>query len=134
MRGIRHLAVELANAHLGQVGWRAIDTTHNSLVIALEEDRDEGEYLNRDVQLARRQALPKRSVPHDLYKILRYLPELLAQLLIALMQLAVPLYGTSPSFQAIRLERGRESCELTSGGGSIATGRITQFVLKRITI
>lgn len=52
------------DANLCHVGWRGVDTAHDTLVIALEEDRDERENLDGHVQLTRRKPRPYRPVSH----------------------------------------------------------------------
>lgn len=61
---VRHLAVRQANADLFDVLGGGIDTTHDTLVVSLEEYADERKCLDGDIQLGRGQALPKRGVAH----------------------------------------------------------------------
>jgi len=67
VRLVGHRAVGQTNAHLLDIPGGGIDASHDALVIALEEDGDEGEGLDGDVELARRQPLPDCEIAHGGY-------------------------------------------------------------------
>ena len=50
---VSHGAVGSANANLGDIGGRCIDASHDALIISLKKDGDEGEDLDRGIELAR---------------------------------------------------------------------------------
>lgn len=51
MKSIRDSAVGEPNADPFNISWRGVDTAHNTLVIAFEEDANEGECLYGGVEL-----------------------------------------------------------------------------------
>ena len=51
-------SISEADANLLNISWRCVHTSHDSLVVALEEDSDEGKGLDGDVDLRRREPLP----------------------------------------------------------------------------
>jgi len=63
-RGLRHCAIWQSDAHFLHVSWGRINPSHDTLIISLEEDGNKGEGLNGNVQLGRRQPLPKGSKSH----------------------------------------------------------------------
>ena len=47
-----------ANVHLLHIVGRCVDASHDTLVVPLKEDSDQGEDLDGNVELRRRQLLP----------------------------------------------------------------------------
>lgn len=62
--GVGDGAVWETDTDFGHVVGGGVDAAHDTLVIALEEDGDEGEELDEDVELARGEALPEGGVAH----------------------------------------------------------------------
>ena len=67
MNFVCHGAVGQADTNLSDIAWRSINSTHNALIVAFEENADEGEGLDGDVELRRRQPLPESGVPHGVH-------------------------------------------------------------------
>lgn len=61
---IRYCAIRQSDPDFLDIVGRRIHASHNTLIIAFEEDTDQGERLDSDVQLCWRQLLPEGGVTH----------------------------------------------------------------------
>ena len=61
---VGNCAICTADVHFSHIVWRGIDASHDTLIIALEEDGDEREDLDGDVELGCGQLLPYSQVRH----------------------------------------------------------------------
>lgn len=65
MSRINHITLSIGlKADSTQIATGCIDATHDTLIVTLEEDGDEGECLYSEVELTRRKPLPESGVAH----------------------------------------------------------------------
>ena len=68
---VRDSAIWETNANLLDIPWGSVDAAHDTLVIALEENANQGKSLDGDIECSRREPLPNCRVAHDWRQELR---------------------------------------------------------------